>query len=50
MMGGETIEVEPVVEPKLTLADNNKIKKMLNWKPTMNLEDWLPKWKREIGL
>ena len=28
MMGGETIKVEPVViEPKETLADNNKIKK-----------------------
>jgi UDP-glucose 4-epimerase len=50
MMGGETIGVEPVVEPKLTLADNNKIKKMLSWKPTMNLEDWLPKWKEEMGL
>ena len=50
MMGGETIEVEPVVEPKLTLADNNKIKKMLNWKPTIDLEDWLPKWKKGLNL
>ena len=37
MIGGDRINVEPVIEPKLTLfTDNSKIMS----KPTQNIEDW----------
>ena len=50
MIGGDRINVEPVIEPRETLADNSKAKKILDWNPTGNLEEWIPKWKEKIGL
>ena len=50
MIGGDRINVEPVIEPSETLADNSLAKKLLNWKPTQRIEDWFPKYKKEIGL
>jgi len=50
MIGGDRINVEPVIEPSETLADNSLAKKLLNWKPTQKIEDWFPKYKKEIGL
>ena len=50
LIGGERINVEPVIEPKATLADNNKLKKYLGWSPKGNLEQWIPTWKEELGL
>ncbi len=50
MIGGETVHVEPVVEPKETLADNSLAQKLLGWKPTQKIEDWVPFYKKEIGL
>ena len=50
MIGGNTINVEPVIEPKETLADNSKARELLGWKPTMIIENWIDKYKKEIGL
>ena len=50
MIGGDRINVDPVIEPKETLADNSKIGFILNWKPTTKIEDWIIKYKKEIGL
>ena len=50
LIGGERINVDPVIEPKATLADNNKLKKYLGWSPKGNLEQWIPTWKEELGL
>ena len=50
MIGGDKINVEPVIEPRQTLADNIKAKNIIDWKPTGNLEGWIPKWKEEIGI
>ena len=47
---GDRINREPVIEPKETLANNSKAKKMLGWKPTNKIEDWIVKYKEEIGL
>ena len=30
-------------ESKVTLADNNKIKKTFGWEPKVNLEEWVIK-------
>ena len=33
--------IEPVLEPKETLADINLAKDLLNWKPTMSVDSWI---------
>ena len=40
-IGGETINIEPRVEPKETLLDSSKMMSTFNWKPKVNLEEWL---------
>jgi len=50
MIGGDRVNIEPVTEPKETLADNTKAKRVLGWKPTNKIEDWIIKYKEEIGL
>ena len=50
MIGGERVNVEPVIEPKETLANNSLAEKLLGWKPTQNIEDWVPGYKKEMGL
>ena len=50
MIGGDRITVDPVVEPRETLADNTKARELLDWKPTMIIEDWVKKYKKEVGL
>ena len=50
LLGGERIHRDPVIEPKETLAYNGKAKFMLDWKSTTTLEEWIPKWKKDIGL
>ena len=38
MIGGEKVNIDPVIEPRETLADNSKAKKLLDWSPTMILK------------
>ena len=38
MMGGKKVYIDPVIEPKETLADNSKAQQILNWKPSMDLK------------
>ena len=50
MIGGPKIHLDPILEPNETLADNSLAKKLLNWEPTQKIEDWVKKYKKEIGL
>ena len=50
MIGGPTISIDPVVEPRETLADNSKAKDLLNWEPSVVIEEWVPKYKKELGI
>lgn len=50
MIGGPKIHLDPIIEPNETLADNSLAKKLLNWEPTQKIEDWVRKYKKEIGL
>ena len=50
MIVGDKIYVEPVIEPKETLANNNKAREYLDWKPTMKIEDWMKTYKEKMGL
>ena len=50
LIGGDRVTVDSVIEPKETLANYDKANKVLGWKPTGNLEEWIPKWKKDLGL
>ena len=50
MIGGPIEYRDPVIEPRETLADNSKTRRLLDWKPTMKLEDWMPSYKKSLGL
>ena len=50
MVGGNRVNVDPVLEPKETLADNRLALGLLGWKPTENIEKWIESYKKEIGL
>ena len=50
MMGGKRVHVDPVIEPKETLADNQKAREMLGWKTTTKIEDWVKIYKEELGI
>ena len=50
LLGGKRIHRDPVIEPKVTRADNGKASFLLNWKPTQNFEEWVIKWKEGLGL
>jgi len=50
LIGGPRINIENRLEPKQTLADNSKAKYLLNWTPSTTLEEWVPKYKKELGL
>jgi len=50
LMGGPRVYVDPVIEPRETLADNTKAKKLLGWEPRMTLEEWIPKYKKDLDL
>ncbi len=50
MIGGDRVNVDPVVEPKETLADNSLARELLGWKPTGNVEKWISEYRKVIGL
>lgn len=50
LVGGPRINIESRLEPTETLADNTKAKELLGWSPTMSIEDWMPSYKKELGL
>jgi len=50
MMGGDKINIPSRVEPKETLANIQKGKKLLNWEPTQKIEEWMPKYKKSLGI
>tara|TARA_Y100001938_G_scaffold143663_1_gene216824 strand:- start:98 stop:1033 length:936 start_codon:yes stop_codon:yes gene_type:complete len=50
LMGGPRVYIDPVIEPRETLADNTKAKELLGWEPTTKIEDWIPKYKKALGL
>jgi len=50
MSGGETVHIEPRIEPKYTLADTTRAKTMLGWTPQITLEEGLDELLREYRL
>jgi nucleoside-diphosphate-sugar epimerase len=50
MFGGPAINISPRIEPVRNLCGNALAKKLLNWEPTMDLPQWLPVYKKEMGI
>ena len=50
MMGGSRTHTEPVIEPRVTLADNSKVRRVLSWKPTEDLKKWISKWVKTLEI
>jgi len=50
MLGGKKGKGMKVVEPFETLADNAKALLDLDWDPKGNLENWIKKYKKELGI
>jgi UDP-glucose 4-epimerase len=50
LIGGPKEYIKKRLEPQQTLADNRKAKELLNWKPTTTVEEWIPKYKKQIGI
>jgi len=50
LFGGPTTKLPKRIEPKVTLADNSRIRQALGWEPTTTVEQWIPHWKKELGL
>jgi len=50
MMGGARTYIEPVIEPRVTLANNSKAKQVLGWKPAGDLKKWISKWVKTLEI
>ena len=50
LIGGEKVFLEKRLEPAKTLADNRKAKDLLGWEPSMTVEKWMPKYKKELNI
>ena len=50
LIGGPKEYIDKRLEPEQTLADNTKAKQLLGWQPTTTVEEWIPKYKKNLGL
>jgi UDP-glucose 4-epimerase len=50
MIGGVTTNIPTRIEPKRNLCDNSLAKELLGWEPTMDLEEWIISYKKELGI
>ena len=50
LIGGRHVFIEPRTEPKHTLADISKAKKLLGWEPKVKFEDGITELKKLYGL
>lgn len=50
LIGGPKEYIEKRLEPEQTLADNTKAKNLLGWQPTTSVEEWIPIYKKALGI
>jgi len=50
MFDGPTTNIAGRIEPVRNLCGNSLAKKLLNWEPTMDLPQWMPTYKKEMGI
>ena len=42
--------IDPVTEPRQTLANSNQFMEYFDWQPEGNLEEWLEEWKEDMRI
>ena len=47
LVGGETLNIEPVIEPFESLADISKAKELLDWEPKVSIDSWVKSYYNE---
>ena len=47
---GVTVTVDSEFPAAATLADNTKARELLGWKPSQDFDEWVSKWKKDLGL
>jgi nucleoside-diphosphate-sugar epimerase len=50
LIGGDTINVDPVIEPRSSLADTNLAKELLGWEAKTTIQEWIPIYKKQLGI
>ena len=50
LIGGPVVHIKPRFEPRDTLADNSLAKKLLGWKPQIEIEEGIAELKKLVGL
>lgn len=50
LMGTHRVNIDAVIEPRVTLCDYSLAKKLLKWGPKYSVEDFIPEWMNELGL
>lgn len=50
MLNGQTTNIAERIEPVRNLCGNKLAKELLGWEPTMDLPQWLPEYKKEMGI
>jgi nucleoside-diphosphate-sugar epimerase len=50
MFGGPTVNIAERIEPIRNLCGNKLAKELLGWEPTIDLPEWLPTYKKEMGI
>jgi len=50
MFGGPTVNIAERIEPVRNLCGNKLAKELLGWEPTIDLPEWLPTYKKEMGI
>ena len=42
--------IDPVIEPKESLASNLKAQQLINWNPEQDLKEWILKYRETLGI
>jgi len=50
MIGGPTTNIPARIEPKRNLCNNSLAKELFNWEPVVELDEWIIKYKKELGI
>ncbi len=49
-LDGEKTFIDPVIEPKESLASNLKAQQLINWNPEQDLKEWILKYRETLGI
>ncbi|OGF28192.1 hypothetical protein A2477_04065 [Candidatus Falkowbacteria bacterium RIFOXYC2_FULL_47_12] len=50
LIGGPTVNIPPRLEPRRNLCDNSLAKTLLGWEPEMELDRWIPEYKKQLKI